>query len=299
MATHGLLVFDHIPKTAGTTFRRSYLTAALPAAERWILGGGETNARDRERFLSLPSAQRDRIRVVAGHEAGSMRPELPGARFITVVRDPIQRAISSYLHARFHEGGEKLWPDVREQLLSLAQFAQRYIPPNYQSRVVLGDDYEGLDADRIRQRLSERYALVGYTEAFDEFVYLLHEIEGLPLCPYANRLVRPERESYVPATAAGGGYFLLRFNSFASARRETKPAAKSFRIVGLRQGRGSPRTSCLPMHLDVNPAQIGLRLAGTGSVFAAEVSPSRAAALKRTCDRAELATLPGAQLPPG
>ncbi len=127
-----------------------------------------------------------------------MRPELPGARFITVVRDPIQRAISSYLHARFHEGGEKLWPDVREQLLSLAQFAQRYIPPNYQSRVVLGDDYERLDADRIRQRLSERYALVGYTEAFDEFVYLLHEIEGLPLCPYANRLVRPERESYVP-----------------------------------------------------------------------------------------------------
>ena len=198
MATHGLLVFDHIPKTAGTTFRRSYLTAALPAAERWILGGGETNARDRERFLSLPSAQRDRIRVVAGHEAGSMRPELPGARFITVVRDPIQRAISSYLHARFHEGGEKLWPDVRERLLSLTQFAQRYIPPNYQSRVVLGDDYEGLDADRIRQRLSERYALVGYTEAFDEFVYLLHEIEGLPLCPYANRLVRPERESYVP-----------------------------------------------------------------------------------------------------
>ena len=53
-------------------------------------------------------------------------------------------------------------------------------------------------ADRIRERLSERYALVGYTEAFDEFVYLLHEIEGLPLCRYANRLVRSERESYVP-----------------------------------------------------------------------------------------------------
>jgi hypothetical protein len=115
-----------------------------------------------------------------------------------VVRDPIQRAISSYLHARFQEGGEKLWPDVREQGLSLAQFAERYIPSNYQSRVVLGDDYERLDADQIRRRLSERYALVGYTEAFDEFVYLLHEIERLPLCPYANRLVRPERESYVP-----------------------------------------------------------------------------------------------------
>ena len=196
---HGLLVFDHIPKTAGTTFRRSYLTAALPAAERWILGGGETNARDRERFLSLPPAQRDRIRVVAGHDADSMRPRLPGARFITVVRDPVQRAISSYLHARFHEGGEKLWPDVREQGMSLEQFTQRYIPSNFQSRILLGDDYEGLDADRIRRRLGDRYALVGYTEAFDEFVYLLHEIEGLPLATYGNRLVRAERQSYVPS----------------------------------------------------------------------------------------------------
>ena len=161
MTTHGLLVFDHIPKMAGTTFRRSYLTAALPAAERWILGGGETNARDRERFLSLAPAQRDRIRVVAGHEAGSMRPELPNARFITVVRDPIQRVISSYLHARFQEGSEKLWPDVREQGLSLAQFAQRYISSNYQSRVLLGDDYERLDAVQIRRRLGERYSSLG------------------------------------------------------------------------------------------------------------------------------------------
>jgi hypothetical protein len=201
VTTNGLLVFEHIPKTAGTTFRRSYLTAALPPAERWILGGGETNASDRERFLSLPPAQRDRIRVVAGHEAESMRPQLPGARFITVVRDPVQRAISSYLHARFQEGGEKLWPDVREQGMSLAQFAQKYVPSNYQSHVILGDDYAQLDADQIRRRLEERYLLVGYTEAFDEFVYLLHEREGLPLCPYANRLVRPERESYVPGEA--------------------------------------------------------------------------------------------------
>lgn len=196
-----MLVFDHIPKTAGTTFRRSYLTAALPSSERWILGGGETNARDRERFLALPARQRDRIRVVAGHGADSMRGELPGARFITVVRDPVERVISSYLHARFHEGGETLWPDVREQGASLAQFDQRYIPSNYQSRILLGDDYESLAADQIRRRLAERYALVGYTEAFDEFVFLLHETEGLPLATYGNRLVRAERESYLPPAA--------------------------------------------------------------------------------------------------
>jgi hypothetical protein len=83
--------------------------------------------------------------------------------------------------------------------MSLAEFAQKYIPANAQSRIVLGDDHERLDAEQIRQRLNDRYTLVGYTEAFDEFVYLLHESEGLPLATYGNRLVRAERDSYVPS----------------------------------------------------------------------------------------------------
>jgi Sulfotransferase family len=199
VAQSRLLVFDHIPKTAGTTFRRSYLPAALPSEERWILGGGETNASDRERFLALSLKRRDRVRIVAGHNAEMLRPYLPGARFITVVRDPVERAISSYLHARFHEGGEKLWPDVRDQNMSLSQFADRHILPNGQSRILLGEDYERLDDAGITQRLDARYLLVGYTEAFDEFVFMLHMIEGLPLCQYGNRLVRAERQSYQPS----------------------------------------------------------------------------------------------------
>jgi len=194
-----LLVFEHIPKTAGTTFRRSYLIAALPSEERWILAGGERNERDRERFLSQSPTARARIRIVAGHDAEALRPHLPEARFITLVRDPIERVISSYLHARFHEGSGDLWADVRDRGMSLGEFAQKYIPTNAQSRILLGDDHERLDVEQIRRRLTERYVLVGYTEAFDEFVYLLHQIEGLPLAMYGNRLVRAERESYVPS----------------------------------------------------------------------------------------------------
>jgi hypothetical protein len=198
---HTLIVFDHIPKTAGTTFRRSYLAAALPSEQRWILGGGETNARDRERFLALSPSRRARIRVVAGHDAETLRPHLPGARFITVIRDPVERVISSYLHAAFHEGGGQLWPDARDGKLPLADFARRYVLPDAQSRVLLGADYERLDDAGIRSRLQERYALVGCTEAFDQFVFVLHLAEGLPLCLYANRLVRAERQDYQPPAA--------------------------------------------------------------------------------------------------
>jgi hypothetical protein len=191
-----LLVFDHIPKTAGTTFRRSYLIAALPRDERWILSG-ENSAEDIDRFLRLPAERRRRIRIVAGHYADGLRTHIPDARFVTIVRDPVDRAVSSYLHALFHPGGETLWPDVRQQQMSLREFVIKYERPNAQSIQLLGEG--SFDDAQIRERLRLRYALVGYTEAFDQFVFLLHVLEGFPLCLYNNRLVRKERSTYAPA----------------------------------------------------------------------------------------------------
>jgi hypothetical protein len=192
-----LLVFDHIPKTAGTTFRRSYLTVAFPRDQRWILSGGDQNAEDRERFLNLPKERRRRFRIVAGHDAEALRSRLPHARFLTVIRDPVDRAISSYLHAQYHPGNEALWPDVAERQMGLQEYVLKYEPPNMQSSRLLGEGR--FDERQIRRRLDERYALVGYTEAFDQFVFLLHVLEGFPLCLYNNRLVRRERETFSPS----------------------------------------------------------------------------------------------------
>jgi hypothetical protein len=191
-----LLVFDHIPKTAGTTFRRSYLTAALPRGQRWILTGGDRNAEDLRSFLNLSSERRRRIRIVAGHHAEALRTHVPAARFLTIVRDPVDRAISSYLHARFHPGGEALWPDVLEKQMGLREFVQKYERPNAQTLQLLGAGR--VDEQKIKQGLKARYALVGYTEALDQFIFLLHVLEGFPLCLYNNRLVRKERSAYVP-----------------------------------------------------------------------------------------------------
>jgi hypothetical protein len=195
--SRSLLVFDHIPKTAGTTFRRSYLTAALPRGQRWILTGGDRNAEDLKRFLKLSAARRQRIRIVAGHHAEALRLHLPAARFMTIVRDPVDRVISSYLHALFHPGGEALWPDVREHQMGLKEFVLKYERPNTQSAQLLGEGR--FDEPEIRRRLRGRYALVGYTEAFDQFVFLLHVLEGFPLYLYNNRLVRKERDTYSPS----------------------------------------------------------------------------------------------------
>jgi hypothetical protein len=194
-----LLVFDHLPKTAGTTFRRSYLTAALRRQERWILSGGEENEAERRRFLDMPAVKRGRYRIVAGHHAETLRPHLPQARFLTVVRDPVARTISEYLHAMHQPGAARAWATARQEGLTLGAYVERHGRQDVQSRMLLGDAYDTFDDEALRRHLERRYALAGYTEAFDEFVFLLHVSEGLPLCLYQNRLVRSERASFVPS----------------------------------------------------------------------------------------------------
>jgi hypothetical protein len=197
-ADGSLSVFAHIPKTGGTTFRRSYLTAAFPRDERWILSGAEKNAEDLERFLRLDEKQRRRIKIVAGHNAEVLRAHVPNARFFTVVRDPVERAVSSYLHVLFHPGADaSLWPDVREKRMGLREFVLKYERPNAQSWQLFGEG--AFDERTITDTLRSRYELVGYTEAFDQFVFLLHVLEGFPLCLYNNRLVRKERAAFLPS----------------------------------------------------------------------------------------------------
>jgi hypothetical protein len=199
-AGHGrpLLVFEHVPKTAGTTFRRSYLRAALPRHERWILSGGTANEAERRRFLSMSETRRRRYRVVAGHYAETLRPHLPLARFVTIVREPVARTISEYLHVLHHPSATTAWESVRREGLSLGDYVEQHGRQDLQSRMLLGVADDTLDDEAIARHLDGRYALVGLTEAFDEFVFLLHLAEGLPLCLYNKRLVRPEREAFVP-----------------------------------------------------------------------------------------------------
>jgi len=194
-----LLVFDHLPKTAGTTFRRSYLTTALPREERCILSGGEQNEAERWRFLSMPATKRGRYRIVAGHYAETLRPYLPHARFLTLVREPVARTISEYLHVMHHPGAATAWAAARREGLTLGAYVERHGRHDVQSRMLLGDAYGTFDDEALARVLDHRYALVGYSEALDEFVFMLHVTEQLPLCLYGSRLVRPERASFTPS----------------------------------------------------------------------------------------------------
>src|SRR5262249_32570796 len=67
------------------------------------------------------------------------------------------------------------------------------------AKVVLGPRYdESLLQDReaIKQCIQSRYHLVGYTDALELFLFVLHVTDGFPLVLFRNRLVRKERAMF-------------------------------------------------------------------------------------------------------
>jgi hypothetical protein len=190
-----MLIFEHLSRTAGTTFHSSYLPAAFAPEQRLVLrGNADENDADQGRAAALSADARRQLAIIAGHFAGKLREHFPGARFITLVREPVARAVSAYLHRVFHPGWHSAYGAFDPSAFRLVDFveSETFGQPyrNGQAQVLLGADFHDLDDDAIRVRLARRYASVGHTERFDEFVFSLHATEGLPICLYNNRLVR-------------------------------------------------------------------------------------------------------------
>ena len=123
MAQPAPFIFEHIPKTAGTTFNLSYLAAAFPSEEIIIVPGyARQNREGLDNLIARPLSERLRLKMIAGHNTGLLRPHFPAARWLTLVRDPVERVISSYLHSRFHvDTRETRGKEIESSKLSVAQ----------------------------------------------------------------------------------------------------------------------------------------------------------------------------------
>src|SRR5260221_10744682 len=203
-----IYIFDHIYKTAGTTFNEAYLPGAFEPEKIFVLRGmRDTNLEDLKKLRSLSEEELRPLQVIAGHNAGRLRGAFTrDAKFLTLVRNPTARAISGYVHALFHgDAFEIIGRELQEQNVGLSQFieqdlfARRYADfvslHDWQATVLLGA--ENLSSgprtdDEITELIRSRYHLVGYTEAFEMFLFLLHITEGFPLALFGNRLVSPE-----------------------------------------------------------------------------------------------------------
>jgi len=198
----------HIAKTGGTTFNLSYLPAAFNPDEVFVLRGFHAfNIEDREWLSNLPEQQKQSFKMIAGHNTESLRPYFPEARFLSVIRNPVDRAISAYLHSRYHgDAHEPAGKEMQERNMTLQQFVQedfgvriQMSVHNAQVKLLFGSESavtELREPSQVIESLRSLYHLVGYTEALELFLFYLHVTEGFPLVVFNNRLVRQERKSF-------------------------------------------------------------------------------------------------------
>jgi hypothetical protein len=192
------LIFIHIPKTAGSTLHRiiyrHYPADALYHTDRYPHGW--------RTFTQWPSADRAKIRLLMGHiEIGSAVFVPRFSHYFTMLRDPIQRAISYYGHV-CRVADHYCHDLVQQQRMSLADFARSGLDvmmDNGQTRMLAGVLYDipcgqltAAVLDEAKKNL-EQCLLVGLAEQFDQSLLLMGWLFGWHNLFYARRNVSPKR----------------------------------------------------------------------------------------------------------
>jgi Galactose-3-O-sulfotransferase len=207
-AMRSALIFLHVPKSAGTTFNRIMDWEYNPLRVYSI--NGRYFRWSYRRLCQLSPKRLARIQVFKGHMPFGLHRLLPQqSTYLTILRDPVDRAISSYyftINDRFH-------PDrhiVRK--LSIAQFVQTYQPSNEQTKMIAGTNpaYDFLAGEctpetlRIAiENLQHRFTFVGLSERFEESLALAKVLFGWQIRRYASFRItrgRPPKSTIAPET---------------------------------------------------------------------------------------------------
>lgn len=194
------LIFLHIPKTAGST-----LHAVLERHYRrdqcfTVTGHAPQRIAD---FAALPPAVRHRVRLLKGHMPFGAHAYLAGeSRYLTFLRDPVERVRSHYHYVR-RNPGHYLHPRVVDEKLSLADYVESGLSGELndgQVRLLAGHDQDlpfgACGAEhlaRAKASIESHFALVGLTERFEESLALAAVVLGWSWTPaYANRNVNTD-----------------------------------------------------------------------------------------------------------
>lgn len=89
-----MIIFHHIPKTAGMTFR-SFIEKQFPPDKVYSFGR-TGNIWD---FIALPQKKRDSLELLTGHMYyGIHNMFTKPCEYITILRDPLERVLSYYFY---------------------------------------------------------------------------------------------------------------------------------------------------------------------------------------------------------
>ena len=227
MSAPPLLLLIHIPKTAGTTLSRMIrLRLALWPPAHWmhhadVLGHyhvGYSRPNEVEHrcgiIRALPLTDQHRVQFFAAHAGFGLHELLPDpsrVQYITMLRDPVSRVLSTYqflCREGSLPGGMSL-----QRFVECGRHFRPFYADNAQVRFLAGERGRVIDSppgtctgemlDRALHRLEHDIVLAGLTERFDESLLLLGHLLRWHMPLYASARVKPNPglDSRVPDSA--------------------------------------------------------------------------------------------------
>jgi len=198
------LIFLHIPKTAGTTLNRIIEWQYSPLAI-YTMDPHRIRA-TAERFKRLPEARRRRLQVVRGHLFYGIHEFLPqGATYITMLREPVARILSSYYFV-LRRPLNPLHRKLKSEKLGVEDCI-RLFPDrnNTQCRFIAGVKDAAIADERLldmaKENLTKSFSVVGICERFEESLILISKTFGWEIPFYKNQKVAKSRPVVEPKLA--------------------------------------------------------------------------------------------------
>ncbi len=207
------LIFQHIPKTAGTTLS-FILTHHFQEQDIYHvrnlkqMNGPAYSSHfgSTDNFIALHPDERNSFRLIIGHETFGLHRHLNHpVKYITFVRDPVERVISQYCQYRRMIKANEL----DDEQLTLEQFLalNPHVMNNYQTRNLSGLDFVSYTPKECYQKTLENidqyFSFVGIVERFDESLLLPSKLFDWPRVTYIRRNTTTTQDSNInidPAT---------------------------------------------------------------------------------------------------
>lgn len=186
-----LIIFMHIPKTAGTTFHLILDEIYQGKGLKKYHVGPDVNVKVPNRF-----------KFAAGHiYFGGVSPENPNTtlNYITLLRDPLERVISEYYFLRQYPiHNPYVGKKISDGNITLKDYVKskdekfKCLTHNMQTRYVVGGDRP--DIIKAKNNLNKHFAVVGITELFNDSLDVMKEKLGWgKIPPYKNGFINKKR----------------------------------------------------------------------------------------------------------
>ncbi len=180
-----ITVFNHIPKTAGSTIR-SILAQNYSGTVYEFFGDLEQY----KRFQERTEFHAEKYDLIHGHVPYGIHHglgEVTVTNCLTFLRDPIKRFFSEYFFGFYPEGG--LYQKITQDKMSLSDYIQGNESVSYLNNLYLKyvAGYHPVEEcnlnetqllNKAKERLENDFILCGITEFFDESILIMAKLLG-------------------------------------------------------------------------------------------------------------------------